>query len=397
MHTTRAVTSARRAPETIRQAVQQAVAAVSSGRVVVLADNEDGRDEGYLVVAAAEMTGQQMAFMLRNGSGIVCVSVPPRIADRLDLPPMVARSTSADAAAFTISVDHVTTFGGISATERAATVRAIAETSSARTDFRRPGHVFALRSEPGGVLVRASPAEAAMDLARAAGCGAAGAVTELVGEDGAPMVSTASKQFADNHGLPFLRVADLVWYRRRTEQFVTGSGKAHLPTKFGEFMAVAYRSVGDSAEHLALTSGDIAAAKAISGGVLVHIHNECIAGDVLGSVLCECNARLAKALEMIAADGTGVIVYLRRPDSSATGIASVLQRYSQHAAVRRFTADQGSSLGCKAQSIESDVSAAILVDLGVQSMRLMTNDPVMPDNMRGFGLKMAERVAVPAG
>jgi 3,4-dihydroxy 2-butanone 4-phosphate synthase/GTP cyclohydrolase II len=321
--------------------------------------------------------------------------MPNERADELDLPLMVARPSDPRLTAFTISVDHQNSSTGISATDRAATLRALASPATNAADLRRPGHIFPLRSRPGGVLKRAGHTEAATDLVRMAGRGSVGVITELVSDKGVPMSGDTLREFATSHGVPLLTVAELVRFRRRTERLVVPGGQARLPTRYGTFVATSYRSVLDGTEHLALTCGDLAAADSGPDGVLVRVHSECITGDVLGSQRCDCGRQLSDALELIAAEGTGVLVYLRGHEGRGIGLGLKLQAYSLQDD-GRDTVDANLELGLPIDMREYGIGASILADLGVHRLRLITNNPDKYGGLEGFDLEIVSRVRMPS-
>jgi 3,4-dihydroxy 2-butanone 4-phosphate synthase / GTP cyclohydrolase II len=296
--------------------VRRAVETIAAGGMVVVVDGPDRENEGDLVMAAEHATVEDMAFFLRHGSGIVCVPMPEQAADRLELAPMVADNSDNHGTAFTVTVDHADTGTGISASDRAATVRALADPRTHPSELRRPGHVFPLRARPAGVLKRAGHTEAAVDLSRMAGCSGIGVITELVGDDGVPLSGARLERFVARHRIPMLSIAELMRHRRRTERMVEPTGDAMLPTPYASFRAWSFRSSADGhsvggTEHLALTLGDVAAAGATAGGVLARVHSECLTGDVFGSLRCDCGTQLDAALQRIADEGAGVLVYLR--------------------------------------------------------------------------------------
>jgi len=381
-------------PRTPAQQVELAVEALAAGGLVVVVDDDDRENEGDLVAAASTITAEQMAFLVRHTTGIVCAPMPAHRADALDLPLMVEHNTDAHGTAFTVSVDHISTGTGVSAADRAATMRALADEATAPTDLRRPGHVFPLRAREGGVLARAGHTEAAVDLLRLAGAGEVGVIGEIVAEDGSMRRGDDLAEFARIHGLPLLRIADLVRYRAATEPFVEYVAEAQMPTEFGTFRAVAFRSVLDDSEHLALVMGDIAAAGRSREGVLVRVHSECLTGDILGSLRCDCGAQLERALEEIAREGCGVLVYLRGHEGRGIGLAHKIRAYSlQEQGLD--TVDANRALGLPDDSRSYGVGARILADLGVRRMRLITNNPSKLGGLEGYSIEIVGRVSLP--
>jgi 3,4-dihydroxy 2-butanone 4-phosphate synthase/GTP cyclohydrolase II len=371
-----------------------AIEALAAGQIVVVADDRDREDEGDLVAAASLMTAERMTFFLRHGSGIVCAPMPEERANALNLPLMVEQSTESHGTAFTVSVDHASVGTGISAADRAATVRALADPGTRSVDLRRPGHVFPLRARAGGVLKRTGHTEAATDLLALAGVGEVGVITELVGDDGIPLAGEQTRAFAAARGLPFLRIADLTRARRSSIRLVTCSARARLPLAGAEFRVHCYTSLLDRVEHLALTLGDITAADTSRYGVLVRVHSECLTGDVFGSQRCDCGAQLQRAIELVTAEGAGVIVYLRGHEGRGIGLGHKLQAYALQER-GHDTVDANTALGLPVDSRDYGIGAAILVDLGVHRLRLITNNPHKYGGLSGYDLNLVGRVRTP--
>jgi 3,4-dihydroxy 2-butanone 4-phosphate synthase/GTP cyclohydrolase II len=383
--------SCRRSPA---EAVQHAVAALAAGGMVVVVDDADREDEGDLVVVAELVTDAQMAFMVRHGTGIVCVPMPGERAEELRLPPMVADNTDAHGTAFTVSVDHRNTGTGVSAADRTATARALADPATVPGDLRRPGHVFPLRARTGGVLVRAGHTEAAVDLSTLAGLSGVGVITEITADDGTMPSGASVAAFATEHGLPILAIADLVRYRRATERLVEQVATSSMPTAFGTFRAVAYRSTLDGSEHLALVMGDVAEAGRSEAGALVRVHSECLTGDILGSLRCDCGGQLEQALRAIAAEGAGALVYLRGHEGRGIGLGHKIHAYAlQDQGLD--TVDANTAQGLPADSRSYGVGSQILGDLGINRLRLITNNPAKFGGLEGYGLSIVGRVALP--
>lgn len=375
--------------------IAAALTALADGQMVVVADDSDRENEGDLVMAADAMTTQAMAFFLRHGSGIVCVALTDERADALGLPLMVDDSTDQHRTAFTVTVDHMSVGTGISAADRCTTVTALAAVGTHPAELRRPGHVFPLRARRGGVLKRPGHTEAAVDLLRLAGRDEVGVITELVDDDGVPLSGDAIAAFAARHELPVLSVAELIRHRRATEGLVRPSGEAMLPTDAGTFRAVAYESLLDGIEHLALVHGDPASSAAAAEGVLVRVHSECLTGDLFGSRRCDCGAQLERSLEMIADEGVGVLVYLRGHEGRGIGLGHKLRAYALQEN-GRDTVDANLELGLPVDSREYGIGAAILADLGVTRLRLITNNPHKYGGLDGFDLEFVGRVGAPA-
>jgi 3,4-dihydroxy 2-butanone 4-phosphate synthase/GTP cyclohydrolase II len=383
--------STRRSPA---EAVQRAVAALAAGRMVIVVDDADREDEGDLVVAAELVTEEQMAFLVRHTTGIVCAPMSAARAQELQLPQMVETNTDGHSTAFTVTVDHIETGTGVSAADRTRTVRALAGPGTRPEQLRRPGHVFPLRARSGGVLVRAGHTEAAVDLTTMAGLSGVGVIGEIVDEDGSMRRGASLEGFAAEHGLPVLAIADLVRYRRATERLVEQVASSQMPTEFGAFRAVAYRSSLDGTEHLALVMGDVAAAGRTSAGALVRVHSECLTGDILGSLRCDCGGQLEQALRAVAAEGCGAVVYLRGHEGRGIGLAHKIRAYAlQDQGLD--TVDANTVQGLPADSRSYGVGAQILGDLGITRLRLITNNPAKYRGLEGHGLTVVGRVALP--
>jgi len=376
--------------------LQQAISALAVGGMVVVADERDREDEADLIMPAAVATPEKMAFFLRHGSGIVCTPMTDERANALGLPLMVEENTESHGTAFTVTVDHVDVGTGISATDRAGTVRALADPATTPADLARPGHVFPLRARAGGVLKRAGHTEAATDLITLAGAGEVGVITELVDDAGVPLTGTASRAFAAEHNIPFLHIEDLVRARRRDTQLVTRTGSAVLPLAAARFTAHAYTSVIDGVDHLALTLGDVELASDNPQGVLVRVHSECLTGDMFGSRRCDCGHQLEQAVDLIAAEGTGALVYLRGHEGRGIGLAHKMRAYALQDD-GKDTVDANSALGLPVDSREYGVGSAILSDLGIRRLRLITNNPHKYVGLAGYDLDIVERVRTTVG
>lgn len=370
--------------------VEEAIAAIARGEIVVVADDEDRENEGDLIMAADAATEASITFFVRHTSGVICVALSGERCSDLRLPLMVPpiANNEAQGTAFTVTVDlREGTTTGISAADRTATIRALADDDVAAEAFNRPGHIFPLQARPGGVLKRAGHTEAALDLARLAGRAPAGVLCELVAEDGSMMRGPQLRAFADRHGLMFISIADLIRYRRRSEKLVERSGEARVPTEFGEFRCIAYDSVLDSQTHLAFVKGEV---DGDEEPVLVRVHSECLTGDVFSSVKCDCGPQLREAMRRIDAAGRGVVVYLRGHEGRGIGIAHKLRAYRLQDE-GRDTVDANVELGLPVDSREYGIGAQILADLGVRRLRLLTNNPAKYGGLDGFGLIVEER------
>jgi 3,4-dihydroxy 2-butanone 4-phosphate synthase/GTP cyclohydrolase II len=369
--------------------IEEAVDQIRRGGMVVVVDDEDRENEGDLIMAAEDVTPEAMAFFLEYTSGIFCVPLESQRADELDLPLMVVANTEAQRTAFTVSVDfrHGTTTG-ISAHDRATTVRALIDPATRPNDLNRPGHIFPLRYRPGGVLRRAGHTEATVDLCRLAGKFPGGVLCEVVSKDKSDMARRPElEEFAKDHDLPIITIADLIRYRRRNEKLVKRVAEATLPTEYGSFQAHVFESLLDGEQHMALVYGDVENVP----NVLVRVHSECLTGDALGSLRCDCGPQLRTALAKVAAEGAGVVVYLRNHEGRGIGLAHKIQAYALQEE-GHDTVDANLIQGLPVDSREYGIGAQILVDLGVTSMRLLTNNPTKRGGLEGFGLNIVERV-----
>ena len=372
--------------------IGEAIAALAAGRMVVVADETDRENEGDLIMAASSMSVEDMTFFLRHGSGIVCVPMTDERADALELPLMVQDNTDRHGTAFTVTVDHVSTGTGISSHDRLTTVAALAATRTKPVELRRPGHVFPLRARRGGVLKRPGHTEASVDLLELAGCDPVGVITELVDDIGRPLSSTSIREFANQHGLPMVDMADLVRHRRAGRGLIRRTGEADLPLDAGAFHAVGYTGLLDGVEHLAMVHGDLD--RKPERGVLVRVHSECLTGDLFGSQRCDCGSQLSSSLDMIVAEGCGVLVYLRGHEGRGIGLGHKLRAYALQE--RGFdTVDANVELGLPVDSREYGIGAAILADLGVQRLRLITNNPHKYGGLDGYDIEIVDRVGVP--
>lgn len=375
--------------------VRDAQAALAAGGMIIVTDHPDREDEADLIVAAELVTADQMAFIIRHSTGLVCAPMPASRADELRLPPMVADNTDEHQTAFTVSVDLVGTGTGVAAAARTATVRALTDPALRPEQLRRPGHVFPLRARDGGVLVRAGHTEAAVDLLTSAGLSGVAAISELVDDDGDMLRGAKLRSFAVTHDLPMLAIADLVRHRRASERLVVPVISSAMPTEFGQFRAVVYRNTLDGTDHLALVHGDVAAAGKSPSGALVRVHSECLTGDIVGSLRCDCGAQLKQALQMIAAEGCGAVVYLRGHEGRGIGLAHKIRAYALQE-TGFDTVDANTVQGLPVDSRSYGVGAQILTDLGIRRIRLMTNNPAKYSGLDGYGLELVDRVPLPA-
>lgn len=358
--------------------------------MVIVVDDPDRENEGDLIVAAEKITTQQMGFLIRHTSGIVCLPIIGERLDELEIPLMIPRKDPADlGTAFTVAVDArhgVTT--GISAADRTRTVRAIIDPQTRPADIARPGHVYPLRYRPGGVLRRAGHTETAVDLARMAGLYPAGVIAEVMNDQGEVAKLNDLQRFAAEHGLMIGSVADLIEYRRNTEgKLVKKVVSARVPTITGEFEAVGFHSLVDGRQHVAFVKGDIGD----GDDVLVRVHSECLTGDVFGSIRCDCGEQLNRAMTRVAEEGRGVVLYIRGHEGRGIGFFPKLVAYNlQDEGLD--TVDANQNLGLPVDSRDYGVGAQILYDLGVRSMKLLTNNPVKRAGIEGYGLTIKERI-----
>jgi 3,4-dihydroxy 2-butanone 4-phosphate synthase/GTP cyclohydrolase II len=371
--------------------VERAIQDISAGKAVVVVDDEDRENEGDIVFAAQMASPELVAFTMTHCRGLLCVPLEEDVLDHLQLGQMAPHNTERMQTAFTVSVDAregVTT--GISAHDRAHTIQLLADPDTSAYDLVRPGHVVPLRAKAGGVLRRPGHTEAAVDLARLAGLRPAGVICEIVQEDGTMARLPELREFADTHGLALISIADLIAFRRRTEKQVMRVAEAKIPTAYGEFTAVGYQSVLDGTDHVALVRGDIGD----GNDVLVRVHSECLTGDVFGSRRCDCGPQLDNALRIVAERGRGVVLYVRGHEGRGIGLMHKLQAY-QLQDVGRDTVDANLDLGLPADARDYGTGAQILVDLGIRTMRLLSNNPAKRAGLEGYGLEIVGREQLP--
>jgi 3,4-dihydroxy 2-butanone 4-phosphate synthase/GTP cyclohydrolase II len=373
--------------------IEDVIAAIGRGEMVVMVDDEDRENEGDLIMAAQFATPEKLAFIVRHTSGVVVAPLTGERCDDLRLPLMVDHNTESHRTAFTVSVDLLAgTTTGISAADRAATLRALADPTVSHAAFARPGHIFPLRARDGGVLKRAGHTEAAVDLARLAGCEPAGIICEIQNDDGTMSRLDDLKKFSAEHGLLLSSIAELINYRRHHERLVERVGSAQVPTEWGTFTTYAYRSTIDGMEHLAFVKGDLSTPEP----VLTRVHSECLTGDVFGSRRCDCGPQLATAMQMIEREGRGVVVYLRGHEGRGIGIGHKIRAYSLQEQ-GYDTVDANTKLGLPVDSREYGIGAQILADLGAHQLRLMTNNPAKYGGIAGYGLEIVDRVSIATG
>jgi 3,4-dihydroxy 2-butanone 4-phosphate synthase/GTP cyclohydrolase II len=368
--------------------IEEAIEEIRNGRIVLVVDDADRENEGDFVMAAEKVSPEAINFMVTHGRGIVCLPVTGDRLDRLGIPLMVAARTGSHDTAFTVSIDaRAGTTTGTSAHDRAATVRAVCDPATGPGDLQMPGHVFPLRAHDGGVLKRAGHTEAAVDLARLAGLAPAGVICEVMHPDGTMARLPELRRVAAGHGLKLVSIADLIDYRRRREHLITKVAEATIPTEFGRFRAHAYESTVDGRVHVAMVLGEMGDGR----DVITRVHSECLTGDVFHSLRCDCGTQLDGALRRIGQEGRGVLLYIRGHEGRAIGLAHKLRAYELQEA-GRDTVEANIELGFPADPRDYGIGAQILVELGVRSMRLLTNNPAKRAGLEGYGLSIVERI-----
>ena len=372
--------------------IESAIEEFKAGKALVVVDDEDRENEGDLVLAGTLINSESMNFMIKNTSGVVCVPMLAEDLDRLNLPPMIAINEDKKSTAFSVSVDAaigITT--GISAEDRCRTIKVLADRNSKSTDVSKPGHIFPLRAAQGGVLRRAGHTEAGIDLAKLAGLNPIAVIAELVEDDGSIRKYESSYRFARENNLKFISIADIISYRRKHEKQIELISTSELPTKFGNFKAFGYKSIIDGISHIALVAGDIGDGE----NVLVRVHSECLTGDVMGSLRCDCGDQLQLAMKTISENGRGIVLYVRGHEGRSIGLLNKIAAYGLQDK-GRDTVQANLELGFPADARDYGTGAQILVDLGVKTMKLLTNNPAKRAGLEGYGLKIVERVALVA-
>src|SRR6056297_1015012 len=366
--------------------IKEAIEDIKQGKMIIVVDDEDRENEGDLVMAAEKADKDSINFMIKEGRGLVCTPLKEERINELNLPQMVENNTDHHDTAFTVSVDHINTTTGISAYERALTIQKLVDKDVTAKEFNKPGHIFPLTARDGGVLRRAGHTEAAIDLAKLAGLKPAGVICEIINEDGSMARLPELKEFAQKHDLKIITIEDLIKFRKKTDRLINLEAEAKLPTKFGEFDIKVFTTEVDDKEHIAVIKGDIKGKE----DVLVRVHSQCITGDIFGSLRCDCGQQLAAALQMIEENGEGVLLYMRQ-EGRGIGLANKIKAYSlQDDGLDTVEANE--ALGFKPDLRDYGIGAQILSDLGLHTLRLITNNPKKVIGLEGYGLKINERI-----
>ncbi len=368
--------------------IEQAIEHIRQGKIIVVVDDEDRENEGDLLMAADKVTPEAINFMATYGRGLICMPITEERLKELNIRPMVSHNTDAHQTAFTVSIDAKDTTTGISAYERSATIRKVVDVTATEQDFRRPGHIFPLEAKQGGVLKRAGHTEAAVDLARLAGLSPAGVICEILNEDGTMARVPDLKEYVQKHNLTMITIADLIAYRRNTEQLVERVTEANMPTKYGDFKVIGYVNSLNGEHHVALVKGDVSD----GAPVLVRVHSECLTGDAFGSLRCDCGEQYAAAMSKINEEGRGVLLYMRQ-EGRGIGLINKLKAYELQDQ-GMDTVEANLALGFPEDLRDYGIGANILADLGIQKVKLMTNNPKKLSGLSGYGIQIIDRVSI---